>query len=287
MDYKKVLGALSLILMSGCGADVQPEIWPENAPTGGRILIAGDSTAADYPVTRKPQIGWGQVLDYYLNEDVVVLNRAVNGRSTKSYIDDGKWEALVAEIEPGDLVLISFGHNDSRDDAPERYAPADGSYRENMALFASDVTWAGGHPVILSSAARRLWEGPAMVETHGAYRENAGHAAEQSGARFIDLSQLSLDYFETLGQDETKTDYFWMSPEDLAEELSGHLERYPQGVEDNTHFREVGACGVARIIAYELAGYTRYVDETRFDERAADEAGRPADVLKCAAEAWD
>ena len=287
MGYKKVLGALTLLVMSGCTKDAPADVWSENAPSGGRILIAGDSTAADYPVTRKPQIGWGQVLDYYLNNDVEVLNRAVNGRSTKSYIEEGKWEALVAEIASGDLVLISFGHNDSRDDAPERYAPADGSFRENMARFASDVTEAGGYPVILSSAARRLWEGPAMVETHGAYRLNAGLAAADSGARYIDLSQLSMDYFETLGRVETKDDYFWMTPEDLAEQLPSFLERYPEGIEDNTHFREVGACGVARIIAQELSGYTSYVDETRFEANPVDEAGRPADVIKCAAEAWN
>ena len=253
-----------------------------------RVLIAGDSTAADYPAERAPQIGWGQVIDYYLADDVTVLNRAVNGRSTKSYIDEGKWAALMDEMLPGDLVLISFGHNDSRDDAPERYAAAEGAYRENMVRFASDVKARGGVPVMLSSPARRLWEGPAMVETHGIYRRNAQIAAEEAETDFIDLSQLSLDYFETLGQAETKKDFFWMSVEQLEQHLPGHLERYPQGIEDNTHFKEIGACGVARIVAANLGAlYPDLIIEERFGRATGDDAGRPADVYACASRAWE
>jgi len=122
---------------------------------------------------RAPLAGSGQALPFFTGENVVVINRAVSGRSTKSYIDEGKWDSLMEELREGDLVLISFGHNDSRDDAPERYTRADGQYRANLVRFAGDVAARGGIPVILSPVARRLWEGPAMVETHSLYSLNA------------------------------------------------------------------------------------------------------------------
>ncbi|WP_293610319.1 rhamnogalacturonan acetylesterase [Ponticaulis sp.] len=268
---------LAICAAFACSACAQNSAEEAAAPAH-RLLIAGDSTAADYPVERAPQIGWGQVIDYYLSDDVVVLNRAVNGRSTKSYIDEGRWDSLMEELQPGDFVIISFGHNDSRDDAPERYGAPDGAYRDNMAAFAEAVEAAGGTAILMSPPARRLWEGPAMVETHGLYRLNAGIAAEQAGVEFIDLSQLSIDYFESIGQEQTKTDFLWLSPETAN-------ERFPDGVEDNTHFTEIGACGVARLIAERLP--EDLVETANFDEADADEDGRPDDVPACAALAWD
>lgn len=238
-----------------------------------RILIAGDSTASDYPEERAPQTGWGQALPYFVADDVVVINRAVSGRSTKSYIDEGKWAALLEEVQPGDLVLISFGHNDSRDDAPERYSPADGAFRENLIGFARDVHARGADPVILSPAARRLWEGPAMVETHGLYALNAEKAAREAPAAFIDLANLSLAYFEARGREGTKADFLWLSPAD------GNA-RFPEGVEDNTHFTERGACGVARVVVQALARIDAAgaaVATSRLGAESADES--PPDAV--------
>ena len=76
-----------------------------------RLYIAGDSTAADYPNERAPQIGWGQTLQYFFADPARIHNRAVNGRSTKSYINEGHWDSLLEEVKAGDVVLISFGHN--------------------------------------------------------------------------------------------------------------------------------------------------------------------------------
>lgn len=243
-----------------------------------RVLIAGDSTASSYPAPRAPQTGWGQVLDYYLDRDVVVLNRAVSGRSTKSFIDEGKWEALLDEVRSGDIVLISFGHNDARDDAPARYTRPDGEFRDNLVRFARDVSKRGGVPVILSPAARRLWEGPAMVETHGLYAFNAKLAADEAPAAFIDLANLSIAYFEMLGLEGTKEDFLWLSPADAN-------ARFPNGVEDNTHFTALGACGVARTIAVALSDMPEFAMVVNPERIGEDpEPGsqmRPAAVTAC------
>lgn len=214
-------------------------------PQTQRIFIAGDSTAADYADERAPQIGWGQTLQFFVADPERIENRAVNGRSTVSYVNEGRWQSLLSDLQSGDLVLISFGHNDSRDDAVERYAAPDTTYRNHLISFARDVQERHAHPVILSPAARRLWEGPAMVETHGLYRQNAGRAALFAEADFIDLSQLSLTYFETIGPAETKRDFLWL-------DRNPEHSRFPEGVEDNTHFTELGACGLSLLIAREL-----------------------------------
>lgn len=230
----------------------------------GRIVIAGDSTASDYPSERAPQAGWGQALPFYY-EKVDVLNLAVSGRSTKSYIDEGLWAELLNGLESGDRVLISFGHNDSRDDDPSRYTDPEGAYRENLLRFVAEIRDHGATPIIVTSAARRLWEGPAMVETHGLYRKNAMLAAQQADAKLIDLSFRSLSYFEAMGREETKSDFLW-----LTEETAN--ARFPEGVEDNTHFTELGACGVAYILWADLEGEASTVPE---------DGTRPEPVLDC------
>lgn len=244
-----------------------------------RVWIAGDSTASDYPAERAPQVGWGQALPYYVSDTVVVMNRAVSGRSTKSFIDEGKWNAMVDEIIPGDVVLISFGHNDSRDDAPERYTQPEGEFRDNLIRFAENVLAKDGIPVILSPAARRLWEGPAMVETHGLYAQNARIAADTAGVEFIDLSNLSIAYFEAFGREGTKADFLWLSPE------SGSA-RFPDGVEDNTHFTGLGACGAAYVIATALtntsAGKTLVDPDRLSPDHGENAANRPLEVIACA-----
>ncbi len=270
-----LIGAAALIL-SACATP--PSTQGPDSLTG-RIFIAGDSTAADYPAERAPQIGWGQTLRYFVTEPSFIQNRAVNGRSTRSFLDEGKWEALLSEIGPGDTVLISFGHNDARDDDPRRFTDAETEFRSNLERFAGDVRQKGAFAVILSPAARRLWEGPAMVETHGLYRKGAAEAAAAAGARYIDLSLLSLTYFETIGREETKLDYLWLAPD------PAHA-RFPDGVEDNTHFTELGACGLAMIIAEQLARDKRLapVFQTGQPLQQAEATGiRPGIVEACAA----
>ncbi len=242
-------------------------------------MIAGDSTASSYSAKYAPQTGWGQTLPYFVRDDVVIINHASSGRSSKSFADEGRWKDVLRDVRPGDVVLISFGHNDARDDTPRRYTKPDTEFRQNMIRFAQDVQAKDGVPIILSPAARRLWEGSAMVETHGLYAVNAGLAAATAGVDFVDLSNLSMAYFETLGREATKRDFLWL----LASTAN---PRFPNGVEDNTHFSELGACGIARIIAIALHGTdvgSNLVNIKMTDTHTAvDGAARPMSVRQCA-----
>ena len=83
------------------------------ASTSPRIVIASDSTAANYSPSQYPQMGWGMVLKCSLDPTVEVVNLARGGRSTKTFIEEGLWDQLVAQLRPGDTVLIQFGHNDA------------------------------------------------------------------------------------------------------------------------------------------------------------------------------
>lgn len=255
----------------------EAEMSAHAAPSA--IVIAGDSTAADYSAERRPQAGWGQALRYYMKDGSQLKNLAVNGRSTKSFIDEGMWQGLIDSLSGHELILISFGHNDSRDDAPERYAAPYGAYKDNLAMFIFDVRKEGGIPIIVSPAARRLWEGPAMVETHGLYRASAEAVARETGADFIDLSNLSLAYFEQIGREGTKRDFLWLTREDKA-------PRYPDGVEDNTHYTDLGACGVAYVVASRLMEHSdgqHFIDRGKLGTGATS-GTRPDAVLAC--EAW-
>lgn len=243
-----------------------------------RVFIAGDSTASHYERKYAPQSGWGQALGFYLRDSIVVDNRASSGRSSKSFLAEGRWDDLVSDVRAGDVVLISFGHNDARRDSPRRFTTPDGEFRENLERFAREVRERKATAVILSPAARRLWEGPIMVRTHGLYASNAQIAARAADALFVDLSFLSLTYFEALGAEATKQDFLWLAPDTTR-------QRFAQGVEDNTHFSELGACGVARVIARALAAAPEtaaLVEALRIDD---DPNGprRPLSVESCAA----
>ncbi len=279
MKMKFACVVVGLFLCSACQAMTgNAQIDAPEAPIN-RIVIVGDSTAANYPPERAPLMGWGQALPVFTAKGVAVLNKAKNGRSTKSFIDEGLWGDVIDQIGPGDLVMIGFGHNDSRDDAPLRFAAADGAYRDNLMRFVRDVQAAGGRAIILSPAARRLWEGPAMVETHGLYALNAEIAARRSGAGFIDLANLSLAYFEAIGREDTKADFAWYTRTD---QVSGETVN----VEDNTHFTALGACGVAYVVAGQLmktadADRVINVDAMEFVDTLQIAQRRPAAVIRC------
>jgi len=113
--------------------------WPLQAPAT-HVHLIGDSTMADKPTpATNPERGWGQLLPRFFDEHVVVRNHAVNGRSTKSFINEGRWTAVLSELAAGDVVLIEFGHNDEKADDSTRYAAPHTDYRKNLERFVNDT----------------------------------------------------------------------------------------------------------------------------------------------------
>src|SRR6478735_6500925 len=138
----KLLGLMSLVLAL---AAITPA---QQIPV--TIFIAGDSTAASKLPEKRPETGWGEMLQQYFDtKKVVVDNRAQNGRSTKTFISEGRWQAIVDAVKKGDYVFIQFGHNDESKEKGERYTPP-ADYRTNLSRFVDDVRAKGGNPVLLT-----------------------------------------------------------------------------------------------------------------------------------------
>lgn len=210
---------------------------------GDTILIASDSTAASYGADRYPQVGWGQMLSCGLSPTVRVANHAMGGRSTRTFLSEGRWERLLADMLPGDTVLIQFGHNDKARGKPERWAPAQTDYRNNLLRFIWDVRTAGGIPVLVTPVARRNFgaDGKAVAD----YPDYSGvmrTLARDLHVPLIDLESLSRSWLDRAGPEAAKAYYLHYRAED-------GIAAFPKGVTDNTHFSEVGGRQVANLVA--------------------------------------
>ncbi len=230
----KILAALALVLILGIAwrATDQPLT----------LYMIGDSTMADKPgpADVNPERGWGQLLPVFFNENVRVENHAVNGRSTKSFIDEGRWEAVLEKLRSGDYVFIQFGHNDMKVADPTRYTNPYSGYRRNLEKFVRETRAKGAFPVLLSSIVRRNFnEQGTLVDTHGAYPHVARMVAKEMEVPFIDHQLKTEDYINALGPEKSKEIYLWVAP--------GEHERFPDGKQDNTHLTLKGATEFARL----------------------------------------
>ena len=198
------------------------------------IHLMGDSTMADKDIKggANPERGWGMMLPGFVDGDVRVINYAQNGRSTKSFIDDGLWDKVKAALAPGDYVIIQFGHNDSKESDPKRYAAPYGAYQDNLRLFVRTALEAGAHPVLLTPVARRWFKAAGLDRgCHGDYPDAMKQVASELGVPVIDITKATLDWLEGLG-DEASRQFFMIST----------------GKDDNTHTVASGARKVTEII---------------------------------------
>ena len=213
------------------------------APQQIGVYMAGDSTMADRPNPEKnPYRGWGQLLPQFFDDGVVVHNLAVNGRSTKSFIDEGKWAALIAQVRPGDYVFIQFGHNDEKKEDSLRYTEPNGSYRRNLERFVKEARDKGANPVLLTSIVRRSFdEHGTLRDTHGGYPQATRDVARDLGVPLIDLEKTSGALVATAGAEGSRRLFGYVAP--------GQSEMYPEGLKDDTHLSLSGATAVARLAA--------------------------------------
>ncbi len=209
------------------------------------IFMIGDSTMANKVPERFPETGWGQLFGQFFNDKVKVDNYAVNGRSSKSFIDEGRWEKVYQQLKPGDYVFIQFGHNDQKADSPDRYTNPYSSYRANLERYVTETRSKGAVPIILSSIVRRKFnEKGTLEDTHGAYPFLARICAKEMGADFIDLQLLTEKLVTQLGPKQSEMLFLILKP--------GESGNYPQGITDNTHLNNNGAKQVATLVANEL-----------------------------------
>ena len=212
----------------------------ENKPT---IFLIGDSTMADKPLDDNPERGWGQVLPLFFNENVTIENYARNGRSTKSFFNQGLWKAVHQKLKPGDYVFIQFGHNDSKISDTARYAEPHTTYKKFLELYVNQSREKGAIPILITPVNRRKFDaGGKFVDQHGDYPGVVREVAKELDVPLIDLHKKSLDLFNKLGSQETLK-YF------LASVPPHEYKALPDGKDDNTHFTRFGAIEIAKLVA--------------------------------------
>ena len=231
------------------------------APERTTVHLVGDSTMADKPKPEQnPERGWGQMLPRFFDDQVTVRNHAVNGRSSKSFIGEGKWDAVLAQLRRGDYVLIQFGHNDYKPGDSTRHTNPYTGYRRNLERYVADTRAKGATPVLLSPIVKRQFNAAGVLEdAHGAYPLVARMVAKELSVPFIDLQLLSEDLVIRAGPEGAKALYLWVAP--------GANAMYPDGKQDDTHLSVAGATEIARLAARGLkesglpiAGHVRGVE---------------------------
>lgn len=210
------------------------------------IHTIGDSTMAKKKADKRPETGWGECIINYLADtaSVKVENYAVNGRSSKSFIGEGRWDKVVANMKEGDYLFVQFGHNDQKDQDSTRYTNSSTMYKENLRRYITEARDKGVTPVLLTSIVRRNFnEHGVLLDTHTTYPQAVREVAAEQGVLLIDAQLLSEKLVLAYGPEESIKIYNHVAV--------GH-ENYPDGFVDNTHLNAFGANKIAGLIIEEM-----------------------------------
>src|SRR5690606_29878631 len=178
-----------------------------------RVFIAADSTAATYGPERAPQAGWGQMLQSWLDESRwQVRNHAIGGRSTRSFINEGRLDQIAGELRRGDVLLTQFGHNDAKFEDATRYPDPDSDYPAFLSRYIATARAKGATPVLVTPVARLLYDFGALLDTHGRYTQAMKRVAHEQDVPLIDLNASSMAWIRALGEQGAQP-YFMFVPE--------------------------------------------------------------------------
>ena len=230
------------------------------------IFIIGDSTAANKDISNgKQERGWGMALQCYFDDNILVDNHAVNGRSSLSFFNEGRWQKVMDKIRPGDYVIIQFGHNDEKPKA-DRHTDPGSTFDYMLARYVRETRERGGIPVLMNCVVRRnffttipqndddeklrtttfkdgvkMVEGDSLIDTHGLYRIAPRDVAERMNVNFVDANKITHELEQGLGTEASKKLHMWFLP--------GQEPSVPKGRQDNTHYNVHGAHVVAKLLA--------------------------------------
>lgn len=203
------------------------------------IHLIGDSTCSIKSVGVFPETGWGMPFAYFFDESVEVRNYAVNGRSTKSFMAEGKWEEVKSNLVPGDYVFIQFGHNDEVPSKIGRYTTPE-EFQQNLMTYVLESRSKGAVPILLTPVSRRSFENQELQDSHREYAVLMRQVAAELSVHLIDMTKKSMDLLSELGPQQSILLYNHLE--------AGEHPNYPKGVADNTHFNELGARKMAELV---------------------------------------
>ena len=197
------------------------------------LFYIGDSTVAYNRIDTYPQMGMSNTLSLYLKPGVTLHPHGLNGRSTKSFLDEGAFEPVKWAMGPGDLLLIQFGHNDEKADEA-RHTDPDTTYRENLRYYIRCARERGAYPVLITSISRRLFDdnGNFLPGSHGAYPDAMRAVGREENVPVADMTAITEKWLSQLG-----------------DEPSRHMFVWPK---DNTHLKFDGARILSGFLAEEI-----------------------------------
>ncbi len=277
-SMKKYLSAAVLIVLVAflaIGANVsqtieQKEVVEEDLGPKPTIYLASDSTVQTYADAFEPQTGWGECLaDYfsdeveesvctsakdahyrvYDTEKVTVENHAIGGRSSRSYIEQGRLDEILNVIQPGDYLFLQWGHNDATESKPERYVPVD-EFPTWLAQYVDGAREKGAIPVLITPVVRYSWSSDAYTgkfktfnSSFEKYRKAMIAYAKEADVALIDLTGRSIDYANALGAEGAKSLFLMVEAGEYPK------SKYRDGVDDHTHLQYAGAKAFAGCVA--------------------------------------
>lgn len=208
-----------------------------------KVYLIGDSTMSVKQVKAYPETGWGMPFTAFFDPTVEVDNRAQNGRSTRSFMAENRWQPVVDQLQEGDYVLVQFGHNDEVPTKATYTEPS--AFTANLVKYIADTKSKKAIPVLITPVARRKFDAAGhIVGTHDAYSALVRTVAQQQGVALIDLDKISQQLLEKMGPENSKLLFNHVEP--------GEHPNYPQGKQDDTHFSELGARKMAELVLAQI-----------------------------------
>ena len=216
-----------------------------------KVHIIGDSTVMTYNASWYPWGGWGAFLPYFFDTTLDITkpslqfqNHAVGGRSSKSFYDEGKWAQVLAVLLPGDVYIIQFGHNDRDFTNAARYADT-ATYKSYLKKYIDEGRLKGANPVLVTPMNMNTWFCDVMRnvfrEGGNNYRGAMINLGREMNVPVIDLEEKSDALFEKVGRDYT-THFLFNNLQ------PGEYPNYPNGYSDYTHFQEMGAIEMSKLV---------------------------------------
>jgi lysophospholipase L1-like esterase len=220
-----------------------PILNPE--PEKIHVWLIGDSTCANKEIRAFPETGWGMPFTFFFDSTVQVRNMAVNGRSTKSFIVENRWQHVLDSLQEGDYVFIQFGHNDEGKEKTGRYTTPE-EFGVNLLRYVNETRSKNGIPVLLTPVARRTFDSASsrLKESHPVYSDVVRKVAADNKVPLIDLDAKSMTLLQQFGPEQSKLLFLHLAP--------GEHPNYPEGKTDNTHFNELGARMMAELVLAEI-----------------------------------
>jgi rhamnogalacturonan acetylesterase len=230
------------------------------------LFIIGDSTVK---TPTEGQQGWGDpIAELFDQKKIRVENRARGGRSSRTFQTEGLWDQVLAELKPGDFVLMQFGHNDAGavNDTSRARGTLKGTGEETeeidnlltnkhevvhtfgwyMRKYIAETKAKGATPIVLSPVPRNNWRDGKVVRNAVTYGGWAAEVAKSQGVFFIDLNEIIAKQYETIGQEKVSKEFFF----------NDQTHTSPAGARLNaqsvvTGLRELKKCKLAKFLVKE------------------------------------